>query len=118
MVGKWRKEFLLSKFRKTTPVFKFKLVNDERDVALSDTKILDQLKVFYSNLYSNNDPKSLDLENYLEKLNLYHTLSETNSDSCVGLITKEECERLCLRWTEINLLGLTALVINFIKLLE
>ena len=70
-----------------------KLVNDEGDVALADTKILDQLKSFYSKLYSSNDPKSLDIENYLEKLNLYHALSETDSDSCEGLITIEECEK-------------------------
>ena len=48
-----------------------KLVNDKGNIALSDNKILEQLKAFYSKLYSSNDPKSLDIENYLEKLNLY-----------------------------------------------
>ena len=92
-----------------------KLVNDEGDVALSDTKILDQLKAFYSNLYSSNDPKSLDIENYLEKLNLYHTLSETDSDSCERLITKEECEKALSKMDGNRSPGLDGLSTEFYK---
>ena len=92
-----------------------KLVNDEGDVALSDTNILDQLKAFYSKLYSSTDPKSLDIENYLEKLNLYHTLSETDSESCEGLITKEECEKALAKMKGNKSPGLDGLSTEFYK---
>ena len=92
-----------------------KLVNDEGDVALSDTNILDQLKAFYSKLYSSTDPKSLDIENYLEKLNLYHTLSETDSESCEGLITKEECEKALAKMNGNKSPGLDGLSTEFYK---
>ena len=92
-----------------------KLVNDEGEVALSDTKILDQLKSFYSKLYYSNDPKSLDIENYLEKLNLYHALSETDSDSCEGLITKEECEKALSKMDGNKSPGLDGLSTKFYK---
>ena len=113
--AKYNKKFLNSEKQHQSANCIVKLVNDEGDVALSDTKIVDQLKAFYSKLYSSNDPKSLDIENYLEKLNLYHALSETDSDSCEGLMTKEECEKALSKMDGNTSPGLDGLSTEFYK---
>ena len=88
--------------------------NDGNKVT-TDSEILEEARKFYTKLYSTvkHDPEKI--ENYLDEIKTLKKLSEIDSQSLEGEITKSECEKALLKMKGNKSPGLDGLSIEFYK---
>ena len=81
----------------------------------TDPEILEEARKFYTKLYSTKKPDPVKIENYLDEIESLKKLSEIDSQSLEGQITKSECEKALLKIKGNKSPGLDGLSIEFYK---
>ena len=69
------------------------LKNDDGNKLTADKEILAEIRKFYTKLYSSTTSETENIEKYFSELETPKTLSQIDSESIEGKITKEECEK-------------------------
>ena len=97
--AKWREEgekstsYFLGLEKKHQKYNVIESIKKENGLEVNNTnEMLNEAKTFYSTLYTSTNPKSENIEKYLESVKFSNILNEIEKNECEGLITLEECE--------------------------
>ncbi len=86
------------------------------EIVESDKDILNEIRMFYGDLYKSERPSRKNIVNYLNTIPVTKTLNDIEKEICDSEITEEECKQVIRHMKENKSPGMDGLPIEFYKI--